>query len=137
MGNPIVTTTGRVGTNPEAIGSGLRFRFVTNDRGKDESGNWVDKDTTWWTVKVWGKLAEKAKNNLKTGQTVTIVGKIKDSAWTDSQGNKRIDKDLVADEISISLFSLDNLSFEQTPEPMDSTDAPSMWNSADFVKTPF
>jgi single-strand DNA-binding protein len=70
MSNPTVTVVGRIGQDPEAVGSnGLRLRVATNDRVKnDATGEWEDKNTSWWTVKAWKRLAEQSKDVLKKGQ---------------------------------------------------------------------
>jgi single-strand DNA-binding protein len=110
MANPTVTIVGRIGQDPDTInyasGTGLKLRVATQDRVKNDSGNWEDKDTSWWTVKVWGKLAEQAKDVLKKGQEVTIVGKMREEQWTDNAGNKRYTTDIKAENISVSVYTL-------------------------------
>ena len=90
MSNPTVTIVGRIGQDPEAIGSnGLRLRVATNDRVKNDStGEWEDKNTSWWTVKAWKSLAEQSKLTLKKGMEVTITGKIYEETWTDKETGK-------------------------------------------------
>ena len=64
--NPEITIKGRLGADPEKVGqTGLKLRVVTNDRTKNQNGDWEDKDTSWWTVKLWNGLAESSKNILK------------------------------------------------------------------------
>lgn len=108
MANPKITLTGRVGTDPESVGSGLRFRVATNDRAKNEvTGEWEDKDTSWWTIKAWKKQADYAKNVIKKGQEVTIVGTIYEDSWVDkTTGTKRTAYEINADSISVSTYSL-------------------------------
>lgn len=108
MSNPTIVLTGRIGLGPESVGEhGLRFRVVTNDRVKNEStGQWEDKDTSWWTVKAWRKLAEQSKDILKKGQEVVVVGKIREENWTDSSGNKRNSYEIIADSVSVTTYSL-------------------------------
>ena len=90
MANPTITIVGRVGSDPESIGSnGLRFRVATNDRVKnDTTGAWEDKNTSWWTVKAWRTLAEQSKSVIRKGMEVIIVGKIYEENWTDKDGIK-------------------------------------------------
>ena len=111
MSNPTVTMTGRIGADPTTIGSGLRLRVVTNDRAKNpENGEWEDKDTSWFTVKLWGRLAEQSKPVLKKGQEVTIVGTIYEENWTDSEGNKRTGYAVKAETIAVTPYSISKLS---------------------------
>ena len=108
MSNPTVTIVGRIGQDPEAIGStGLRLRVATNDRVKNDStGEWEDKNTSWWTVKAWKRLAEQSMDVLKKGQEVIIVGKIYEENWTDKEGTKRTSYEINAESIAITTFSL-------------------------------
>lgn len=110
MANPTITIIGRLGQEPESVGqNGLRLRVVTNDRVRSDAGQWEDKDTSWWTVKAWRKLADQCKDTLKKGQEVIIVGKIYEENWTDSQGNKRSSYEVRADSISVTTYSLQNM----------------------------
>jgi single-strand DNA-binding protein len=108
MANPTITIVGRVGSDPEAIGSnGLRFRVATNDRVKnDTTGAWEDKNTSWWTVKAWRTLADQSKSVIRKGMEVTIVGKIYEENWTDKDGIKRSSYEINADSISVTTYSL-------------------------------
>jgi single-strand DNA-binding protein len=106
--NPKITIVGRIGHDPEAVGTnGLRFRVATNDRVKnDATGAWEDKNTSWWTVKAWRTLAEQSKTVLKKGQEVIIVGTIYEENWTDSSGQKRVSFEINADTIAVTTHSL-------------------------------
>ena len=106
--NPVITIVGRIGQDPEAIGSnGLRLRVATNDRVKnDVTGEWEDKNTSWWTVKAWKRLAEQSKDVLKKGQEVIIVGKVYEENWTDKEGAKRTSYEINAESIAVTTFSL-------------------------------
>ena len=106
--NPVITIVGRIGQDPEAIGSnGLRLRVATNDRVKnDATGEWEDKNTSWWTVKAWKSLADQSKAVLKKGQEVIIVGKVYEENWTDKEGTKRTSYEINAESIAITTFSL-------------------------------
>lgn len=108
MSNPTVTIVGRIGQDPEAIGStGLRLRVATNDRVKNDStGEWEDKNTSWWTVKAWKRLAEQSMGVLKKGQEVIIVGKVYEENWTDKEGTKRTSYEINAESIAVTTFSL-------------------------------
>jgi len=108
MANPTITIVGRVGSDPEAVGSnGLRFRVATNDRVKnDTTGAWEDKNTSWWTVKAWRTLAEQSKSVIKKGMEVTVIGKIYEESWTDKDGIKRSSYEINADSISVTTYSL-------------------------------
>jgi single-strand DNA-binding protein len=108
MANPMITIVGRVGSEPETVGSnGLRFRVATNDRVKnDTTGEWEDKNTSWWTVKAWRTLAAQSKSVIKKGMEVIIVGKIYEESWTDKEGVNRTSYEINADSISVTAYTL-------------------------------
>jgi len=151
MSNPTITIVGRIGAEPENIKDiGIRFRVVSNDRVKnDNTGEWEDRNTSWFTVKAWKKLAEHSKGVLKKGQEVIIVGKMSEENWTDQEGNKRTSYEINADSIAVTTYSL---AFKPTsgnvlhmvPKTVDmdtvtkitsSTD--DIWSTAFNEKTPF
>ena len=104
----MITIVGRVGSEPETVGSnGLRFRVATNDRVKnDTTGEWEDKNTSWWTIKAWRLLAAQSKSVIKKGMEVIIVGKIYEESWTDKEGVKRTSYEINADSISVTAYTL-------------------------------
>jgi len=106
MANPKITLTGRVGVNPEAMGTGARFRMVTQDRIKNLTGEWEDRDTSWWTIKSWKNTAEGVKSVIRKGQEVTVVGTIKENVWVSDDGQKRTTYDIVAESVAITAHSL-------------------------------
>lgn len=108
MANPTITLVGRLGQDPVAIGdSGLRLRLVTNDRKKnEETGKYEDAATSWWTVKVWGRLADQTRNSIKKGQELTIVGTIYEENWTDKTGTNRSSYEVRADSIAVTTYSI-------------------------------
>ena len=108
MANPTVTFTGRVGQDPVVLSNGgLRLRIVTNDRIKnDQTGQWEDSKTSWWTVKVWGRLADQSKDILKKGYEVSITGKIYEENWVDSNNIERTTYEVRAESIAITPYSV-------------------------------
>lgn len=135
MSNPTITIIGRIGADPEAIGSGIRLRIASNDRVRNEAtGDWEDKNTSWWTVKAWKKVAENSKGILKKGQEVIIVGKIYEENWTDSSGAKRTSYEINADTIAVTTWSLQKGLHSSTPEASWSNSA--KWDTSE-VETPF
>lgn len=124
MPNPTITLIGRLGQDPAPIGdSGLRLRVVTHDRAKnEETGKYEDSATSWWTVKVWGRLAEQSRSIIKKGQEITVVGKIYEENWVDKSGNERTSYEIKADSIGVTAYTLskeNNSSrfFEETEVP--------------------
>ena len=96
-----VTFKGRLGADPEisvaSNGSQVaKMRVVTNGR-RMVDGNWEDTDTSWWSVTAFGRTAEAAQQ-LRKGDLVMVVGKIKQREW-EKDGVKRTTADVVADDL--------------------------------------
>ena len=109
MSNPAITLTGRIGTEPESIGSsGLRFRIATSDsKLNPATNNWEDGPTSWWTVKAWKNVADQGKNVLRKGQEVTVVGTISEERWTDKVTNQeRSSYEINARSIAVTTYTL-------------------------------
>jgi single-strand DNA-binding protein len=125
--NPEITLVGRLGMDPEKIGnnnSGVRLRVVTSDRAKNQTGEWIDKDTSWWTVKLWNKSAEQALATLKKGQEVMVRGTIFQDSWTDKDGSTKTTYEIRGESIGVTSYSL---SKNMTPV-MAGTSTENPWN---------
>jgi len=145
MPNPSVIINGRLALEPEfrslPTGSLLKLRVVTNDRVKDSSGEWVDKDTSYWNVEVWSKLADISKDILKKGMSVTIQGtqRVREyEVQEDGKSIKRIAVDIKANDIAVGMYSMDKISPKITVKdmPMDE-DIWSITTPKQMVEAPF
>lgn len=100
-----VTFVGRLGADPELKVSGsttiTKARIVTNGRKREADGSWVDVDTSWWDVTVFGRLAEAVADQCRKGQLVMVSGKVKIRTWEDPNGEKRSRPEVVADQVAI------------------------------------
>ena len=115
--NPQIIITGRIGQDPVSLSNGgVRLRVVTNDQVKnEETGKWEDKQTSWFTVKAWRKLAEQALGVLKKGHEVTIIGKIYEEHWVDkATGQERNGYEVIAQSISVGVYTVEK---EQSERP--------------------
>lgn len=74
------------------------------------SRNWVTSDgtrrdaTEWFDIVAWGPLAEICKQHLVKGSRVYIEGRLKTRNWTDSDGQRHSQIEVVANE----MIMLDN-----------------------------
>jgi single-strand DNA-binding protein len=96
-----VTITGNLGRDPEIanLPSGTtvaNFSVAVNDiyRKDDEK---IEK-THWFTVKVFGRLAELANSYLSKGKKVGIVGRLNYEEWEGDKG-KRSKVTIIADKL--------------------------------------
>jgi len=110
MANPNITIKGNLASDPEIRSlpstKVLKMRVITNDWFKDEKGDFKNKDTSGWTVEVWGELAETAYNTLKKGDNVTVMGVIKERSFDDKEGNKRYVVEVKASSIALDLSAV-------------------------------
>jgi single-strand DNA-binding protein len=108
--NPKMTIVGRLGKDPEAIGTaGARLSVVSHDRVKNQNGEWEDRDTTWHTVKAWKTLGQQAIATLKKGQEVIIYGTFCADEWIDKEGQKRVTNEVHAESIAVTVHSLSKM----------------------------
>jgi single-strand DNA-binding protein len=90
-----VTVQGWVGSEPdfkEIGGQTARatFRIGSTPRTFDRNtGLFVDKPTTWFTVECWRALAQNAFDSVHVGQPVLVTGRLRTHEWTDDAGEPR------------------------------------------------
>ena len=132
-----ITLVGRLGADPDLkFGQSgkavVRLRVVTNSR-RQVDGQWKDVDATWWSVVAFGPLAEQATENLSKGSAVIVVGKAKESEWTDKEGNQRKSIEVMADSLGPDLRWASGGVTREKPTTFD--DDP--WAISDPAKAPF
>jgi len=74
------------------------LNLATNRVYKDKSGNFRE-EVEYHKVIAWGKLAELCKQYLNKGRLIFVEGRIKSRNWIDTQGNKRINYEIIAENI--------------------------------------
>ena len=98
-----VVLSGNICSDPDlkATNSGstiLAFRIAVNDRKKNKGGEWEDVPN-YFSCYVFGNRANSVSKYVSKGTKVFIEGKLRWHQWTDNQGNKREDVDVIVDEI--------------------------------------
>ena len=95
MSNQIVIT-GNLGQDPELwfIPSGKAVCTIsvgdTPRRKNEQTGQWEDAgDTLWLRCTIWREKAEAVAEQLKRGDAVTVIGRLKQRSWEDKDGGKR------------------------------------------------
>lgn len=94
---------GNLGQGPElrTTQSGqsvLSLRLATNERFKNNDGEWVDR-AEWHSVVVWGKRAEALSKILTKGSPILVEGRIQTRKWEDKEGAVRYTTEIVAREV--------------------------------------
>lgn len=71
------------------------FSVATNERRKDQSGNWGDH-TEWHNIVTFGKVAENCSTYLKKGSKVYVEGRLQTRKWQDKEGRDRYTTEIIA-----------------------------------------
>lgn len=86
--NGIETPKGTVGCN-----------FTIETRRVYKSGDEVTEEKSYFTIEVWGKLAESCLAYLSEGRGVRVVGRIKQDRWMDGNGNPRSQVKIIGEHV--------------------------------------
>lgn len=97
-----VQLIGNTGNAPEVktLPSGkklARFSIATSEAYKNDNGERV-VDTQWHNIIAWGKVAELVEQLVKKGTEIAIEGKLTHNSYTDAQGIKRYNTEIVTNE---------------------------------------
>jgi single-strand DNA-binding protein len=119
-----VTLVGRLTRDPElrhtASGDGIAsLRLACSSRGKDESGQWVDKPN-YFDVTVFGRQAESVAQFLGKGRRVGVDGRLQWREWEASDGSRRQAVEVVAQDV----FFLDTAADRDTAQGGGGAPAP-------------
>jgi single-strand DNA-binding protein len=107
-GDNAVTIVGNLVDDPELRytpnGAAVaKFRVAVSPRFKDESGQWKDGDTSYFTVNAWRALGENAAESLTRGTRVVVTGRLRQRSWENNEGEKRSTIEIEADDVGPSL----------------------------------
>lgn len=104
-----VTLSGRLVADPDLAytkqGKAFaKFTVVTSKRFKDDkTGEWAERDTSFWRCVIFGQPAENVAESLLKGDLVIVQGNAKQNNWETSEGEKRSSTEVVVDDIAPSL----------------------------------
>lgn len=130
MAATIMTLVGNIATAPEvqATRSGkkfVRFRIATNERYRDQAGEWQEHEAVFHDVEAWGDLAELIGAQLATGAPVLATGPLRAQSWQTEEGQKRVRKYVKLDAIGPDLARVrpvGNKAPEATQPPAEQPD---------------
>jgi single-strand DNA-binding protein len=104
-----VTLVGYVAQDPNirttATGKQLtKVRVGTTPRYRDnESGQWRDGESSYYTITCWNKLADHVRASLHKGDPVIVKGKLRTSTFEDKNGQLKTSVEITADTIGHDL----------------------------------
>ena len=89
MSDMFVTFHGWVGgevayRSPNGV-SVANFRVGCTPRLK-RKGDWIDADTTWYSVTAWRALAENVRDSIRKGDAVIVHGRLRSESWRREDG---------------------------------------------------
>ena len=89
MSDTYVTFHGWVGNevthrDPNGV-SVVNFRVASTPRIK-RKGEWMDGDTTWYSVTVWRQLADNVRGSIRKGDPVIVHGRLRTDSWERGDG---------------------------------------------------
>ena len=102
----MITVVGNLVADPETrIVSGhklAKLRIASNERIKDNNGQWRDGDTTYIDIACWRRLAE-GSESLRKGQKIIVYGKLKGRSFERNDGTKGYAYEIEASEVGASV----------------------------------
>lgn len=97
-----------------------KISIAVNENFTKEDGT---RPVQFFSVAVWGKVAENCLKFLKKGSKVGVVGKIQNRCWEDEKGVKKYAQEIVASEIEF-LSSPKGNSVPEACEPIEDDSLP-------------
>jgi single-strand DNA-binding protein len=101
-----IKVKGRVGNDPE-------LKFVTQEQlplvtfnlaytpRSRKNNEWVDGETMWFRVAMFGKKAEAIVDAVKKGDEVLVIGSVKQSTFKGKDGSDKTALEISATEIAL------------------------------------
>jgi single-strand DNA-binding protein len=130
---PTIVIVGNLTQDPE-----LRFtttgkavatlRVAASERKKDPAGQWVDGDKIYLNVNVWNDTAENVTHTCFKGDTVVVIGKLKQRSYTAIDGTEKtvfeVEADSVGAELRRKSFKANNVIQVDKPHATNSDNNP-------------
>lgn len=97
---------GRCGQDPEIRSVGQNnvnratFSLCTGSKYKTHEGREID-DTCWHNIVAWRSLADLAKQYIRKGSQLFIIGHLSYRKYTDNAGSERYVTEIIADRIEL------------------------------------
>jgi single-strand DNA-binding protein len=95
MNEATVTFQGWVGNEvvhrDTAQGSVAHFRVGSTPRFRKRStGDWVDGETSWFSVTCWRGLADHVRDSVRKGDPVLVHGRLRTDVWDRGDGQSSV-----------------------------------------------
>lgn len=104
---PTIAIIGNLTADPElrhtnAGKAWTTFRVASNERRKNEAGEWIDGDSLYIDVTSW-RAAEQIKEQLTKGSRVIVYGTLRSREYEAKSGEKRTAIEINAELVAIQI----------------------------------
>jgi single-strand DNA-binding protein len=94
MNEALVTFQGWVGNDVvfrnTDKGPVANFRVGSTPRIRRKEGEWVDGQTSWFSVSCWRGLAEHVRDSVRKGEPVFVHGRLRTDLWEREDGHTSV-----------------------------------------------
>ena len=129
MSDTTITMRGLAGSVPELKISATNrtswtsFRMATTPSRRTAQGEWADRETMWFTVKAFGKLAEHVVATVRKGMPLTVLGTLYQEEWVSPEGQQRKDLKIEARSVALDMQGAGRFAWTRGSTPVGSTTA--------------
>lgn len=92
MYDTFVTIQGWVGSEvthrETSQGNVATIRVASTPRIRKRGGEWVDGETTWYSVTCWRSLADNVRDSVRKGDAVIVHGRFRADVWERADGER-------------------------------------------------
>ena len=101
-----VSIIGRLGADPEVYNTAggqaiVSISVATTDKWTDKTTGQKQERTEWHRVKLFGRLAEIARDYLKKGGKVYVGGELRTDKYTDKTGVEKYSTGIIARQLQL------------------------------------
>ncbi|MBT1018259.1 single-stranded DNA-binding protein [Canibacter sp. lx-72] len=109
-------------------GAKCTFRLAENDRRYDRTtGQWVETETSWYTVNSNNSLGNNAAVSIAKGQRVIVTGRMRVRNWSKSDGRSgtvaELDADGLGHDLRFGITKYERTAFAKNSEAKSADDA--------------
>jgi single-strand DNA-binding protein len=104
--------------------SACSFTIASNRFFRQDSG--LEKETGFFDVEAWGKLAEACGANGRKGRGVRVVGRLRQDRWDGADGKTHTRVVIVAEHVEFRPQSQSKADAESSPESESYEEAPEL-----------
>lgn len=119
-----IVLMGRLTKDPELrrTGTGVAVAYLTLAVDRDFKSESGERETDFIDIVAWRNTAEFASKYFKKGSMAVVSGRLQIRGWTDKEGNKRRNAEVVADNIYFGEAKKSDTKVSQPAQPMSMLD---------------